>query len=773
MAYTAKDAVKTFLEYLEISETQITYIPETKKRGIIYNNTVIFISPVSYSEYNDKGFFDTRDSGAKERFITWSYARDKKLKYFCVAVQNSVDRYKDYIFSLECSEKQIQNCSGKVSYDERERTGTQVVIPRTFKPEKDFERILTEYGFYISASKRKTFLNYMNMFDNRPFENDIDNRTEWEKDLAELAHVEKNKEFAFKSLEILDKYHSLTRLTVQYLTDTDFCKKMSFYHPILYRVNDGITGKIEKRIDKYYPEIINIKSLNKNYLITDDWFGESERAHMTNNRKLYLEFLSKIIKENNMKSRNRIIFGAPGTGKSNKLEVESSDFTLQENIQTDIEQQIKEEITSVIKLSGKLNFLAAIGIKYSDQLKNKSKTQLQSIYNINSVDELYIGSRAKDMLSQIKVDEEEEDKEAQIKAHVEQAQSGTNMLQKLTAIGMKYSDYLSESSMPDLKKTYELKSDAQMWWLYRGAQAMQVINNETLKQPVKFMERVTFHPNYTYSQFVGTYKPIKSKLNQEEITYEYVPGPFMRVYTNAKKNTEKIFLLLIEEINRANVAAVFGDVFQLLDRNADGTSQYPITPSEDQKNYLESCGIDNTEISLPSNMYIWATMNSADQGVLPMDAAFKRRWDFEYIGIDDGEDSVKGYSLPIPHKNDDKNIVYTSINWNEIRKAINTKLKNISGVNEDKLLGPYFLSKSTLDDATSIDCTNDTEKASKFCSLFKSKILMYLYEDVVKMNPTELFNKSVFAEDKPLHYSDLCQKFDEIGLKIFDEDFIK
>ncbi|MCQ2587637.1 MAG: AAA family ATPase [Treponema sp.] len=293
-----------------------------------------------------------------------------------------------------------------------------------------------------------------------------------------------------------------------------------------------------------------------------------------------------------------------------------------------------------------------------------------------------------------------------------------------------------------------------------------------------YVDRVTFHPNYNYQNFVGTYKPIsqKTELNGKilkEISYEYIPGPFMRVYVNAKKNPKKNFLLLIEEINRANVAAVFGDVFQLLDRQSDGTSQYPIAASEDQKNYLESCGINDDEISIPSNMYIWATMNSADQGVLPMDAAFKRRWDFEYIDIDDNEDSIKNYVLPIPHKDSDGNISYTSENWNKIRHAINNKLKNIYGVNEDKLLGPYFLSKSTLDEAEQINYETETDKAEKICSLFKSKVLMYLYEDVVKMNPTELFNKSVFSEDKPLHYSDLCNKFDELGLKIFDEDFIK
>ncbi|MDV5105909.1 AAA family ATPase [Clostridium perfringens] len=145
-------------------------------------------------------------------------------------------------------------------------------------------------------------------------------------------------------------------------------------------------------------------------------------------------------------------------------------------------------------------------------------------------------------------------------------------------------------------------------------------------------ERVTFHPNYSYSQFVGTYKPVPNKVNDkngaltETITYEYVPGPFMRSLVKAirsiKSENPTPYLLLIEEINRANVAVVFGDVFQLLDRK-NGISEYAIETSEDMRSYLlkELGGDlkDYEKIRIPANLYIWATMNSADQGVFPMD----------------------------------------------------------------------------------------------------------------------------------------------------------
>lgn len=130
-------------------------------------------------------------------------------------------------------------------------------------------------------------------------------------------------------------------------------------------------------------------------------------------------------------------------------------------------------------------------------------------------------------------------------------------------------------------------------------------------------ERVTFHPDYSYAHFVGTYKPVPTK---NGISYEYVPGPFMRTYVKAIENGRSVnkedikpYLLLIEEINRANVAAVFGEVFQLLDRDEKNASQYPVKPSEDIKAYLakELGGEPDNykEIKIPDNMYIWSTMN--------------------------------------------------------------------------------------------------------------------------------------------------------------------
>ena len=277
-------------------------------------------------------------------------------------------------------------------------------------------------------------------------------------------------------------------------------------------------------------------------------------------------------------------------------------------------------------------------------------------------------------------------------------------------------------------------------------------------------ERVTFHPDYSYANFVGTYKPVpcKDSDGKDAITYSYVPGPFMRTYVKALQNSRtdepKPFLLVIEEINRANVAAVFGDVFQLLDRGDDEVSEYPIQVSEDIKKFLalpENLGgkpSDYAEIRIPDNMFIWATMNSADQGVFPMDTAFKRRWDFTYLGIDDSEAGIVGKKV-ILGQGEYQRVV----EWNELRKAINNELLTYK-VNEDKLMGPYFISKKNLPEGEMID-------PAVFTRIFKNKVIMYLFDDAAKQKRATLF---AGCEDKNKNlYSQICREFDSKGVFIF------
>lgn len=377
-------------------------------------------------------------------------------------------------------------------------------------------------------------------------------------------------------------------------------------------------------------------------------------------------------------------------------------------------------------------------------------------------------------------------------------------------------------------------------------------DKDDLLEDDKDYERVTFHSNYSYANFVGTYKPImikntnglvlddekkriieilkdKTKTAQEkydllydefkdegltrlpillgvytdddfktrkadgtdtandnsvernhgrairqylnlsdtlndkkEIAYEYVPGPFMRVLVKALKSAmtdnPKPYLLIVEEINRANTAAVFGDVFQLLDRDSNGVSEYCISTSQDMRAYLaQELEVDESvveTIKIPNNMFIWATMNSADQGVFPMDTAFKRRWDFEYLGIDAKEEKVEKYVIPVGNS-DNRKYIY----WNELRKAINDKLSSDEcRINEDKLLGPFFISKSVLEKAL--------ENEDVFVKTFESKVLMYLFEDAMKMNPKKIF-KGHADKGGRMNFSRICEAFGENGIEIF------
>ena len=152
--------------------------------------------------------------------------------------------------------------------------------------------------------------------------------------------------------------------------------------------------------------------------------------------------------------------------------------------------------------------------------------------------------------------------------------------------------------------------------------------------------RTTFHPDTDYASFVGCYKPVKDKEDEKKIVYEFVPQAFTDAYVAAWSDLEHPYYLIIEEINRGNCAQIFGDLFQLLDRNKDGYSEYPIKADHDLKDYLvehlpeDNEGIRDGKLCLPPNLSIIASMNTSDQSLFPMDSAFKRRWSWEYVPID-------------------------------------------------------------------------------------------------------------------------------------------
>ena len=284
---------------------------------------------------------------------------------------------------------------------------------------------------------------------------------------------------------------------------------------------------------------------------------------------------------------------------------------------------------------------------------------------------------------------------------------------------------------PGTGKSYKLKNDAN-----------DPNNFNNSKTPTKKV-RITFHPSYSYSNFVGVYKPKKDK-DEDKTVFDFVPGPLINILIEAYKKPDENYLLIIEEINRANVSEVFGDFFQLIERDEKGGSQYKISASEDletyltDKNYLNN---ENKNVYFPSNLYIWATMNSSDQGTFPLDTAFKRRWYFEYIGIDYNDD-INKILFKLPRDDNTRN-------WNDFRKLINKKLLEInSTINEDKLLGPFFIGGNLEN--------NDPEDNTE---IIKNKVVPYLYEDVLKYLGREAINKIFNPKLKTL--SEIIKEFNK------------
>lgn len=264
-------------------------------------------------------------------------------------------------------------------------------------------------------------------------------------------------------------------------------------------------------------------------------------------------------------------------------------------------------------------------------------------------------------------------------------------------------------------------------------------------------ERVTFYPDYSYGQFVGMYKPVS---DGNDIKYRFVEGPFLSLLSRALKNKNENYLLIIEEINRANAASVFGDMFQLLDRDENGNSEYSISISEDVKKYLKKKELDIDKLYIPDNFYIWATMNSGDQGVMPLDSAFKRRFDdYKLVGINENEKEIQGIKVKI-------NGVSDSLEWNKFRRALNKCLVDIFKIKEDKLIGPFFIKPKIL------------KNAEKFNDIFQEKLLMYLAEDVLNHKKQQFFGTNSLSEIKE-NYENNCAFKVKFWDDIVKEDTMK
>ncbi len=471
MPYTTRDATRTLFGYLGLNEGNVEYVPGTSNRAFIFHlpngdKCVIFIYPISRKVDNTKNFFDTRDSGARERGIAWNYALTHNLKYFCIAVHDQFPRYVDYAFSLECSEQRVAQVAGTID-GRRNGAGTQVVIPSDFFPSKPFERILTRFGFYIAVAHKDFLVSYLESYDNRPY--------------------------------------------MEHTAPVDIPK--------------------------------------------DEETVEGDGAE------------------------NILLYGVPGCGKSHTIKM----------------------------------------------------------------------------------------------------------------------DYCDDDAI---------------------------------------MERAVFHPDYTYSDFVGQILP---RVEDGHIEYRFEPGPFTRILKKAIASPEESFYLVVEEINRGNAPAIFGDIFQLLDRDESGRSEYGVS-NENISNYVY--GDVTTKIKIPGNLFLLATMNTSDQNVFTLDTAFKRRWTMRMI-----ENNIDACEYA------DHPICAWGITWGTFAKTINQKItelgeNNLS--NEDNRLGAYFAREADL---------NNAER-------FGEKILMYLWNDAFKFDHDKVFK----AEYRTL--DELIAGFIRVGFAVFSDDIV-
>lgn len=254
----------------------------------------------------------------------------------------------------------------------------------------------------------------------------------------------------------------------------------------------------------------------------------------------------------------------------------------------------------------------------------------------------------------------------------------------------------------------------------------------------KFYQRVTFHPEFDNASFVGGYKPFSEKNNDGEdvISYKFVPQSFASIYADAWKDLDNDYYLVIEEINRGNCAEIFGEIFQLLDRN----SNYTVSPSKELNDHLIEKFDNNKEhegiakgLRLPSNLHILATMNTSDQSLFPMDSAFKRRWEWEYVPIcyevqnEEGK-SNESFNFEIDLGDGSK---YKWIDF--IAKINNNHIKNNQALGMDKCIGNYFIKPD--------NANNITLKP------FINKVIFYLWNDVFKDEDNKVFESNGSYED--------------------------
>lgn len=276
------------------------------------------------------------------------------------------------------------------------------------------------------------------------------------------------------------------------------------------------------------------------------------------------------------------------------------------------------------------------------------------------------------------------------------------------------------------KSSSRKKTENIIYYGSPGTGKSYMINQIIKDLDSNFYERITFHPEFDNASFVGSYRPSSEK---DGIKYKFIPQAFTNIYERAWNDLDNQYYLAIEEINRGNCAEIFGDIFQLLDRN----SNYTVSPSNELKEHLNKVLINkdgiNNGLRLPENLSILATMNTSDQSLFPMDSAFKRRWNWEYIPIcydNIAQNESFMYKVNLSET--------TSFSWIDFIKNVNAIIKTNQNLGMDKCIGNYFIK-------------SDSKEIS--LNEFVNKAIFYLWNDVFKDEDSSesIFEKGISYED--------------------------
>lgn len=319
----------------------------------------------------------------------------------------------------------------------------------------------------------------------------------------------------------------------------------------------------------------------------------------------------------------------------------------------------------------------------------------------------------------------------------------------------------------------------------KSHQIQEELKKKNISEENHQLKRVVFHPDYCNADFVGQILPETKK--DGGIHYKFKAGPFTKILRDAYENPDKEFALIIEEINRGNAAAIFGDLFQLLDRKPSnaaveivngnsygpGWSEYCVEndyinayfrgayETENTVNPLPPKKLgnitfnDNVDIRLPPNLSFYATMNTSDQNVFTLDNAFQRRWEMKQVSND-----LKNDDDHLDEKNQyEQEVGSTHVKWGDFREKINEIIMESAEENglssmEDKRLGGWFITPKKDQNSEEIKITDDA---------FAEKVLKYLWDDAFKFD-----RQKHFGDVKTLE--ELTKKFKKIGFKIFSDD---